>query len=134
MINNNNNKDDDIYDPKKYAFSDIDQNTRCTNTNIVICPKCKAKGHPKMYIDSARKGTNHNNGVEMIGADQIIHHGHFILDLKTLVHTDAVKHKGRNVWCVIKKGMIPLSDCKISYTYVGRKLPHWARKRFDEHA
>lgn len=112
----------DKYKIQNQVWTTIDQKTNCTETRV-ICPKCRDElgilnyGHLDIYLNSAKQTKTE------IGADIVCKHAHFVMDVD----------KGRNVWCVIEKVMIPKKCLKVKYILDRKQdLPRWIRDKLDE--
>ena len=106
--------------PNKYKIENqrwtkIDQKKNCTETPV-LCKICGNYGHFDIYLNSKKQTKNE------IGADIVCKHAHFVIDVD----------RGRNVWCVIERVMIPKSKLKVTYTIHDRKgLPQWIKDKLD---
>lgn len=114
-------KTPDKYHPKNQKWTKIDQKNGCTEKSI-ICPKCEDEldeihyGHLDIYLNS-RKQTKTE-----VGADIVCKHAHFTNDID----------RGRNVWCVLERVMIPKDNLKVTYTIHDKKrLPQWIKDKLD---
>lgn len=73
-------------------------------------------GHLDIYLNSAKETEKE------VGADIVCKHAHFVMDVD----------RGRNVWCVLEKIMVPKTSLKIKYVLDDKKrLPQWVKDKLD---
>lgn len=116
-------KTPDKYHPKNQKWTRIDQKKNCNDEGAIIeCPKCLEEhnmnnlGHLDIYLNSAKQTDKE------VGADIVCKHAHFTIDVD----------RGRNVWCVLEKVMIPKDNLKVTYTIHDKKrLPQWIKDKLD---
>jgi hypothetical protein len=113
----------DKYAIDNYSFSNIDNLEGCSE-EFVLCPNCKNYGHRHYYLNS-----QHQSKTE-IQCITVITHGHFALKKNTKIPLLDV---GRNLWCNIKRTMIPKSECNVRYVLPRENnLPYWLLEKLNE--
>jgi hypothetical protein len=112
----------DKYNPKNQTWTKIDQKNKCTQ-KAIVCPVCKDQldminyGHKDIYLNSSKQTKTH------VGADIVCKHAHFTMDVD----------KGRNVWCVLEKIMVPKKHLKVKYVLSdNNNMPQWIKDKLDQ--
>jgi hypothetical protein len=111
--------------PDKYkiinqVWTTIDQKNGCIQ-KPVICPICRDEynmtnyGHLDIYLNSSKQTKKE------VGANIVCKHAHFTMDID----------RGRNVWCIVERIMIPKKNLKIKYTIHDDKLPYWVKEKLE---